>query len=119
MHSSRQFVKKTRKGKLVKVVREHYLRDDIWCGSVLCKQCQQTEHKLTDEAKEYLVIDTNVVLHQMDLLERAAKANWQVIVPGTVLEEAKHRNLLIYKRIRELTTSNLTHFFVFSNEYHK
>ena len=30
MLRSKSFVRKTRRGKVMKVVREHYLRNDIW-----------------------------------------------------------------------------------------
>ncbi|KAI7754889.1 hypothetical protein M8C21_026675 [Ambrosia artemisiifolia] len=47
MLQSKSFVRKTKQGKVVKVVSEHYLRDDIHCGALFCK-----------------VLDTNVVLNQ-------------------------------------------------------
>ncbi|CAN0543899.1 unnamed protein product, partial [Ectocarpus sp. 8 AP-2014] len=34
MHRNRAFFKKTRKGKILRVVSDHYLRDDIGCGSL-------------------------------------------------------------------------------------
>jgi exosome complex exonuclease DIS3/RRP44 len=40
MLRNKAFVKKTRKGGVVKVSREHYLRDDVWCGSEVCKKCE-------------------------------------------------------------------------------
>jgi exosome complex exonuclease DIS3/RRP44 len=62
-------------GKVLKVVREHYLRDDLWCGSHLCKICGQENSEVLDKSPvssstlcdfpHYLVIDTNVVLHQV------------------------------------------------------
>jgi len=33
------FIRKTRRGKILKVVREHYLRDDLACGIAECKLC--------------------------------------------------------------------------------
>ena len=33
--NNRSFVKKTKAGRVMKVVREHYLRDDIYVGSEL------------------------------------------------------------------------------------
>lgn len=36
MLTSRTFLKRTRAGAVVKVVREHYLRDDIPCGADAC-----------------------------------------------------------------------------------
>ena len=49
---------------LEQVVREHYLRDDIYSGSPLDPECDSGAYKLSAEAPHYLVADTNVVLHQ-------------------------------------------------------
>lgn len=38
--SSKTFVRSTRKGKVQKIVREVYLRQDIPCSSKLCKRCR-------------------------------------------------------------------------------
>lgn len=59
------FVKKTRKGQVRKVVREHYLRDDIWSGSPLDPDCDASAAKLSASAKQYLVVDTNIALQQV------------------------------------------------------
>ena len=40
MLTTQTFLKKTRRGNVIKVVREHYLRDDIYCGSSACKDCK-------------------------------------------------------------------------------
>lgn len=57
------------------IVREHYLRDDIGCGSKVCKKCKHNDEKPLEENtsvvntgfsdKHYLLVDTNVVLHQV------------------------------------------------------
>ena len=76
MLKSKVFVKKTRKGGIMKVVREHYLRDDVWCGANHCMNCGQTDQEnLLDSTPlsssklcsfpHYLLLDTNVVLHQV------------------------------------------------------
>ena len=39
MLKQKTFVKKTKKGSILKVVREHYLRDDIYCGLPSCSEC--------------------------------------------------------------------------------
>jgi hypothetical protein len=57
------------------VVREHYLRDDIYSGSPLDAECPDAEHKLAADAPHYLVIDTNVALHQIDFLEHDSTTN--------------------------------------------
>ncbi|PIK49709.1 hypothetical protein BSL78_13385, partial [Apostichopus japonicus] len=126
MLKSKSFVKKTRKGSIIKVVREHYLRDDIWCGSQACSQCNQQELILekspssgSDICKfpHYLLPDTNVVLHQVDILEDEIIKN--CIFLQTVQQEVKHRSLPAYKRIQGLTANPDKKFYVFSNEYHK
>eukprot|EP00887_Chlorella_sp_A99_P004969 scaffold4.g4969.t1 len=117
MLQSKQFVKKTKKGKVLKVVREHYLRDDIWSGTSLDPQCDPSAHKLSPDAAAYLVIDTNIALHQMDLLEHANLTD--VVVPSVVLEEVKARNSSAYQRLRQLVAAAPKRFFVFANEHHR
>jgi len=103
------FFKKTRKGQIKKVVKEHYVRDDIasepdggW-GEGGC-----------------IVIDTNVALHQMDFLDVATTdgALRNMIVLQTVLEEVKHRNLSVYKRLKAMVQTGGRNVFVFANEHH-
>ena len=75
MLKSKVFVKKTRRGKVVKIVREHYLRDDLYCGSVGCSQCDEEESIVLSENPQhfsslcdfphYVILDTNAVLHQV------------------------------------------------------
>ena len=47
------------------VVREHYLRDDISSGSPLDPESDADTAKLSADAKQYLVVDTNIVLQQV------------------------------------------------------
>lgn len=59
----------------LQIVREHYLRDDIGCGSKECKKCKRNNEKPLKENmsvsntvftdKHYLLVDTNVVIHQV------------------------------------------------------
>lgn len=95
--TSKTFIRKTKRGNILKVsvfitvvlcvnlikysiliqiVREHYLRDDIGCGSKLCKKCvkynseKPLEENISVEntsfaSKHYILVDTNVVLHQV------------------------------------------------------
>lgn len=74
MLKSKTFVKKTRSGGVLKIVREHYLRDDIWCGSEVCSECKDEAPALQCDPciesnlcifPHYLIPDTNVVLHQV------------------------------------------------------
>ena len=43
------FVKKTRRGKIMNVVREHYLRDDLACGVESCDQCHSVDNQDSDD----------------------------------------------------------------------
>lgn len=116
MLQSKKFLKKTRNGQVRKVVREHYLRDDISSGSPLDPECNEADAKLSADAKQYLIVDTNVALQQMDLLEH--KSVEDVIVLSVVLEEVKARNLATYGRLRKLCAAADRRFFVFANEHH-
>ncbi|UYV79580.1 DIS3 [Cordylochernes scorpioides] len=128
MISLRTFSVKTKQGKVLKIVREHYLRSDIPCSSAICEECDQELCKLESEGKSkstliptfhYIVPDTNVILHQviLDVLEDPVFKN--VVVPQTVVEEVKHRHTPTYVRLRTLIDQPDRHFYVFTNEHHK
>uniref|UniRef100_A0A8C1GWW8 Exosome complex exonuclease RRP44 n=1 Tax=Cyprinus carpio TaxID=7962 RepID=A0A8C1GWW8_CYPCA len=126
MLKSKTFVKKTRAGGVLKIVREHYLRDDIWCGSEVCKECKDEAPVLQEDAciesnlcsyPHYLIPDTNVVLHQIDILEDPLIRN--VIILQTVLQEIRHRSAPAYKRIKDAIHEKEKHFYMFTNEHHR
>ncbi|KAK4310588.1 hypothetical protein Pmani_017844 [Petrolisthes manimaculis] len=119
------FYRKTKKGNIIKIVREHYIRDDIWCGLDGCGSCemedailevQNTSDSTLVPQPHHLMIDTNVALHQIDVL--CDDSITDVIIPQTVIQEVKHRSLPIYKRLRDLIESSTKRFYVFSNEHH-
>ncbi|KAL7747161.1 exosome catalytic subunit dis3 [Sorochytrium milnesiophthora] len=127
MLKSKAFVKRTKKGNVVTVVKEHYLRDDIYCGSRLCTKCGQADPVLAAEpislkggdvlGPHYLVPDTNLFLQNMDFVEHPAMRD--VIILQTVLEEVKHRNINVYNRLRAVIANPDRRFYVFSNEHHR
>ena len=67
-----------------------------------------------------IIIDTNVALHQMDFLDVAVTDGvlQNMIVLQTVLEEVKHRNLSVYKRLKTMVQKGGRNVFVFANEHH-
>ena len=50
---------------------------------------------------EWVLVDTNVVLHQIDLIADAAFPA-PLLVPQTVLDEVRHRSLPLYNRLKAL-----------------
>jgi len=110
------------------VVREHYLRDDLWCGNPACKLCEQDpgscslqENPISRSSlfasPHFLILDTNIVLEQIDLLESEGLNN--VIVLTTVLDEIRHRSSPIFKRLKDIVANPKRHFYVFVNEHRK
>ena len=82
------FLKKTKRGGIIKIVREHYLRDDIWCGSELCSLCEHESPILQSHVSvnstlcpypHYIIPDTNVVLHQVRHLASYDDWEWAII----------------------------------------
>ncbi|KAF1416074.1 Exosome complex exonuclease RRP44, partial [Spheniscus magellanicus] len=65
----------------------------------------------------YLLPDTNLLLHQIDILEDPVIKN--VIVLQTVLQEVRNRSAPVYKRIRDVIGNPEKHFYSFTNEHHR
>ena len=112
----KDFVKLTKKKTVVKVLKEHYLRDDIACGLV-CEVCSSTEETHTLDFGTIIIPDTNIFIHQMDIIEHFAIKN--VVVLQTVLEELRGHAISLYERLRKIIANGEKKFFVFSNEHHK
>ncbi|PWN47632.1 RNB-domain-containing protein [Violaceomyces palustris] len=134
--STQKFFKKTARGKVVKVVRERYLRSDISCGSSSCQKCKES-HLSAISSKQsnsptvllsqkglansvvrgnhYLILDTNVFLHQIDLIENPSFTD--IIVLQTVLDEVRHRSLPLYNRLKALISDPDRRFWVFYNDF--
>ncbi|KAI8993271.1 hypothetical protein BDB01DRAFT_716146 [Pilobolus umbonatus] len=124
MLRSKSFVKRTRKGNVVKVVKEHYLRDDIPCSSLACKICTQGTPSLSAEPRStstlpphYLIPDTNVFISQLDIMEHSAIKD--VIVLQTVREELRHLSLPVYNRLNAIIADKTKRFYLFANEHQR
>lgn len=131
---NRAYIKFGKKNKIGTLLKEVYLRKDIFCGSELCTDCYNARtvkasftdghvatQRLSGPAKpskkpvDYLIIDTNIVLHQMDLLNKPNLKN--VVVLQTVLSEVKNQSPQLYSDLRELCADPEKRFYVFSNEF--
>lgn len=125
---------RSRNGGASKIVREHYLRNDIPCLSRACKICPQlvvpdaknelpqfvlSENPLSlANGPHYVVLDTNIVLQAIDLLENPDCFS-DVIVPQIVLDEVRNRSYPVYMRLRTLCrdSDDKKRFVVFHNEF--
>lgn len=118
MLRSKTFLKPNKQGGFNKVVKEHYLRDDIPCGVVDCQPCKSIPNsKSIIQGLDILIPDTNIILHYLDVLERSEFND--IIILQTVLEETRNRNVGIHGRLRSLISSQSKRIHVFSNELHK
>ncbi|KAI7855492.1 exosome complex exonuclease RRP44-like protein [Circinella umbellata] len=126
MLRSKSFVKRTRKGNVVKVVKEHYLRDDIPCSSQACTICEQHSPPVLSRTPRstmnikyphYIIPDTNVFMNQLDIMEHPGIKD--VIVLQTVREEVKHLSLPIYNRLNAMLNDSNKRFYMFANEHHR
>ena len=132
--SSKTYLRTLKSGKVQKVVREVYLRQDIPCSSLLCSACltvapasyrgkpepfvlsSTPAGTTTYPQGHYLVPDTNAFLSAMDLFEAEGTVQ-DVIILQTVLEEVKNRSLPLYNRLIALTKNQDKRFYVFFNDF--
>jgi exosome complex exonuclease DIS3/RRP44 len=131
---NRTYVHIGKKNKILTVLKEVYLRKDIFCGSELCPNCYTSKtlkasiadgHTLSQRLSsapkgskkpvDYLVIDTNIVLHQMDILNKPNFKN--IVILQTVLNEVKNQSAQLYSDLRDLCADPEKQFYVFSNEF--
>lgn len=133
--SSKTYLRTLKSGKVQKIVRELYLRQDIPCSSQLCTACLDLApagfHRKSEPfvlsatpagtkqfpEGHYLVPDTNAFLSAMDLFESEGGVFQDVIVLQTVLEEVKNRSLPLYNRLIALTKNDGKRFYVFFNDF--
>ncbi|KAL4172540.1 hypothetical protein KRP22_007704 [Phytophthora ramorum] len=135
----------TRRGRIVRKVRERYLRDDLSCSLPNCALCSAeddasaathvlgtTKTVLADTPRDgvYLLPSMKTFLLQMDVLEFSTKKKTKVDTSGhqvfadvlvleTVWEFVKRQDLGVYNRLRALLMNVDRRFVVFANEHHR
>lgn len=135
MSSIKVFHRKTKKGSIVKIVREHYLREDIHCGRESCEICLKYKTPndspfapktyLSDFPRlnesdlcpfaHYVVPDYGVLHNQIDVITDSFFGK-DIILLQTIWDEIK-RNINLFSRIKQLMTGK--RFYLFSNEYNR
>lgn len=118
------FFRQTRKrGKIYKTVTERYIRDDLGLGSYYVDADENKAKRRVKEAivgkpsviqdtsqllsllhdsAPLVVCDTNVLLHNLDVLEQSATAIPNLVIPQTSLTECRSNQPTAYDRTVEL-----------------
>jgi len=132
MWSTNTYFRQTRKGKILKHVTENYLRDDIFFGTQLSSNGSASGPTIISNTMDLmqillsntiiLVVDTNVLLHHMDLLEHALhrKACPNIVIPQTALMECKRHSMPAFTRAIDLLKEDSSKRcgIFFANEHH-
>ena len=135
MITQKQFYKKTKKGSIIKLVNEVYLRNDIHCGLADCGEClkeniefvilpssRSLDHKPRKDLNSrfnlyhFIIPDTSAILNQLDVLEDENFGD-NLIILQSVLDEVRKKNLQIYLRLKQLISTKKC--YVFTNIFNK
>ena len=129
-YSTSSYYYQTRKrGRILKRVSELYIRDDLGFGCYYVEDQSLSESRKlhvdkilgkphTIETVEHLlsllqpctphsvvICDTNVLLHNLDVLEQASKVMPNIVIPQTALVECRANQMIAYDRTVELLRS--------------
>lgn len=127
--------RKTRKGSVVKIVRERYLRDDIHCGRSSCENCKRFKLDSGDQfvppaylddqpraginsqysKPHYVVLDYSLIGNQVDVICDSNFGN-DIVIMQTSWKEIKP-NISVYSKLKELMSSR--RIYIFDNEYNR
>ena len=95
---------------VIRLSREHYIREDIDCGLPGC-----SEHPFTtDDCTRVVVVSAEVVLNQMDAFQQNSVKNIMII--QTVYDSVKTKSRAIQNRLDRLLRNPDQHMFLFANE---
>jgi len=138
------FFRQTRKkGKIIKSVSERYLRDDLGLGCYYvdegnsnrrAKEATIAKPRTIEDTTQLLsllrpgkpnalvICDTNVLLHNLDVLEQSHKVMPNLVFPQTSLLECRSNRMVAYDRavelLREVGESHHNRFCIFFPDMH-
>ena len=133
--SPKSHYRQTRKGKILQSTSELYLRDDLGLGFTIPSQTSAKRNNVSvtitgsaqkigdaqelltlliptysgssrEEKTRLVIVDTNVLLHNLDVLEHPSFAISNIVIPQTALLECRHRSFTAYNRVVELLRSS-------------
>lgn len=116
------FVRKSRRGNVQVVAREHYLRDDLACGSRSCSKCPAKSFgKATgrlEVSQHVLIPDSAAVLRQIDIISKAHPVLSDILFLQSTLRAVRMRSAEIYNQVSTLLTTPVEgkRAAIFSNE---
>ncbi|PIL25685.1 hypothetical protein GSI_11435 [Ganoderma sinense ZZ0214-1] len=108
--TQRKFFKKTARGKVIKVLRERYLRDDVACGIHSCSLC-------ASQSQDAVLPSSGSLDHPSFPTGHFVLPDTNVFLSQTVMEEVRHRSLPLYNRLKALVKADDKNIWVFYNEY--
>ncbi|XP_062516622.1 DIS3-like exonuclease 1 [Corticium candelabrum] len=108
---------KSRTKGVVRVVREHYLRDDIVCRSRLIPDtCREGEPCLSATVTHYVVLDYQAIRDYLEIFEMSEFSN--LIFTQTAMNHVRHHaSRKFSSRLHQYVTDIRRHSIVFSNEH--
>ncbi|KAJ7994576.1 hypothetical protein DPEC_G00250900, partial [Dallia pectoralis] len=108
---------KSSKGRKVRVVREHYLRELVPCNSSLCQaQCANEGKVLSGDVTHYVVPDAGVARDFMEILE--FREIQGLVFTQTACQVVQHsRGRRQYNRLRSLLKDPRHDCVLFANEF--
>uniref|UniRef100_A0A3P9LZ64 DIS3-like exonuclease 1 n=1 Tax=Oryzias latipes TaxID=8090 RepID=A0A3P9LZ64_ORYLA len=104
------------RGRKVRVVREHYLRERVPCFSSLCQaDCANGVKVLPGDLTHYVVPDADVVVDYLEILE--LKELQGIIFTQTACQALHSKGRRFYNRLRSLVKDPRFHCVQFANEF--
>ncbi|XP_048418764.1 DIS3-like exonuclease 1 isoform X3 [Stegostoma tigrinum] len=105
------------KGKSVRVVREHYLRQSVPCNSSLCQaECYNEGKLLSESATHYVIPDWKVVQDYLEILEFPELRG--IVFMQTACQAVQHqKGRRHYNKLRNLLKDARHECVLFFNEF--
>ncbi|XP_044058525.1 DIS3-like exonuclease 1 [Siniperca chuatsi] len=108
---------KSCRGRKVRVVREHYLREQVPCFSALCQAgCENAGKVLPGDLTHYVVPDVGVVVDYLEILEFRELQG--IVFTQTACQAVQHsKGRRQYNRLRNLLKDPRHDCVLFANEF--
>lgn len=100
MKVQKHFYKCQTNGRIKKILRETYLRNDISCGIEECNICENKKKKLLNGKKTILIVDMYNLVNHIDFFYNCEIDN--ILILGTIYERIKMFNKVIFNKLYKL-----------------